>query len=121
MGEWNDSARRALNSLDVSINPMELFSFAFAVRLGIQSGIIKSGMRIVWHNDNDAAIVDWNRQRARSSTMLAALKIVQEVTRKYKVEVFARHIPGRRNIIADALSRRDKATARILAGLILST
>lgn len=69
-------------------------------------------MRIIWHNNNEAGITDWNRQRARSAPILAALKIVQEVSRKHNMQVFARHILGRRNTISDALSRSDKSTAR---------
>lgn len=104
-GKWSKPAWQALKNGAVSINPAELVMCAAAIHVGIKADVLREGMWVVWRTDNDAAVCDWNRQRARSAAMLEALRIVSEVASAKGIEVFARHVPKAVNSIADLLSR----------------
>ena len=62
--------------------------------------------RVVVHCDNEAAVTVLNSGYARDMHLLRALFFIKAI---YQIELKATHIPGKDNVIADAISR-DKLT-----------
>lgn len=96
----------ALLDLSISINIMELLTCVFAIELGFKSGLFKAVMKIVYLNDNTAAVNDWKKQRS--------VGVVQDVAMRRRKDIFVQHIPGNRNSIADCFSRQKLKEAKRL-------
>ena len=73
-----------------------------------------AGRRLVMRSDNKPTVTCINKRGSTKPTMAAARRAVDAACEAYDIEVLLLHIPGRRNAIADALSRGDIATAREL-------
>lgn len=114
-GTWKPLVWSALKNEMISINPFKLLTAAAVIEVGVEGKVLRTGTRAIWRNDNVSAIFDLNRQRAGSSPMLEALRIVDEVASKYSIELYGRHIDGFRNTIADLLSRGQPTLALDIA------
>ena len=65
--------------------------------------------RVVVHCDNEAAVTVLNSGYARDSQIMHLLRALFFIKAVYQIELKATHIPGKDNVIADAISR-DKLT-----------
>ena len=96
---WTAKQRRYLD-----ICALELYTVVFLVVIAAtRAGL--SGRRIVMRSDNEATVGAVNRCGSTSPTMEAARRALDAACAAYSVDVMMVHIPGKRNVIADAYSR----------------
>ncbi len=87
-----------------AIAQMELLPIVLACILW---GEVWRGCRVTAHCDNMAVVEVVNSGYSRDSVMVQLLRILFFVKARWEVEVKAVHVPGQRNILADALSRKN--------------
>ena len=63
-------------------------------------------------SDNEPTVVCVNKRGSTTPTMAAVRRTVDAACEAYDIEVLMVHITGKRNVIADALSRGDIDGAR---------
>ena len=80
----------------------ELYPIAVAFSLW---GLTSSGKRIMVHCDNEGAVKALNKSYSNNPTVAYIIRHITFVCMKYNFILKAIHIPGKRNIKADMLSR----------------
>jgi len=95
-GKWRKSCA------NYSIAWMEFFPILVAVVLW---GEELKGRRIVLRSDNQSAVNIINKQTSRCPSIMKLVRFFVLQCLKCNLAFTARHIPGKHNIIADALSR----------------
>ena len=98
-GVWTAEQRRLLD-----ISALELYTVVFIVVVAATFAGL-GGRRIVVRSDNAPTVDAVNRCGSTSPTMEAARKALDAACSAFNVEVMMLHIPGKRNVIADAFSR----------------
>lgn len=115
MGEWSPETRAALKENIVSISELELLSMAVLLKIAHTHDRLPRGNQVILRNDNDSAVRAVSTGRTRSAPMLAALGVMRRVQHDAGIRVLAVHISGKQNVIADRLSRRKLAEAKVAA------
>jgi hypothetical protein len=87
---------------DMSIAFMELVPIVASIVLWHGSW---SKKRIVFHCDNKATVAIINKGRSKSPTIMKLMRRLTWCAAKGNFVVHAKHIPGKKNIISDCLSR----------------
>ena len=97
---------------DTNIAVKELLPIVLSVRLW---GPSLTNKRIIFFCDNLAIVAVINKQTSKNSSIMALLRSLVVVCLKYNIMFTAKHIPGKRNIIADLLSRSQISSAQEIA------
>ena len=84
------------------ISPKELFCF---VTICGTYGHEFSGKTIMFPCDNEASVHVINTRRARCPIMASLVRELYYVCARHSFQIKAKHVPGVKNILADALSR----------------
>jgi hypothetical protein len=107
-GEWEPHQR--LGQHEISIAWQELFAIVVACHLW---GGSLQNKRIILHCGNESVNII-NSKRSRISRVMDLLRHLTLLTLKYNLYIRAQHIPGKRNEIADSLSRFQFQRFRML-------
>ena len=109
VGTWDDHFSEQVKSNSITF----LEFFPIIVSLVVWSKEL-SGKKILFHCDNRALVDVLNKLSASDKGILRLLRffVVKCVT--YDIEVKAVHVPGKLNVISDALSRGDYKKFRAL-------
>ena len=86
----------------------ELLPIVLAVRLWAKE---LSNQRILFFCDNQAIVYVINKQSSKEPTIMALIRTLVSVTLNYNIHFMAKHIPGKKNVIADLLSRSQVTKA----------
>jgi hypothetical protein len=109
-GKWEPHQR--LGQHEISIAWQELFAIVVACHLW---GGSLQNKRLILHCDNEAVVNIINSKRSRISRVMDLLRHLTLLTLKHNLYIRAQHIPGKRNEIADSLSRLQFQRFRMLA------
>ena len=90
----------------------ELFAIVLAVHLWAN---LLTNKKIIFHCDNQAVVTIINKQSTRSPPSMQLVRIMVLTCLRNNLLFKARHIPGARNCIADALSRGQLTRFQSLA------
>ena len=93
------------------INVLELLAMVAAVF--VWGGSWRNGT-ILLHTDNEAVAVVWETGRSRDPAMMKLLRELFFFCAARNLHLIVRHIPGRENNLADALSRLQVSRFRLL-------
>ncbi len=96
----------ALKNRKMSIAWLEFFPLVVAIVLW---GHLLKGKRIILRSDNEAVIAIINKQTSKCPLIMSLLRFFVLQCLKQNVSFTARHIPGKQNNVADALSRFQMA------------
>ncbi len=111
-GKWFQSRWPSEEFKDFSIAWLEFFPILVAVVIW---GDSLQGKRIIIRSDNKAVVSILNRQTSRCPKIMKLLRFFVLQCLKLNVAFCARHIAGKNNDIADALSRFQMERFRIAA------
>lgn len=84
------------------INAREFFPIFVAVSLW---GSVWAGKEIIFYSDNYAVVQVINAATTKDLLMLRILRAITLFSLQFDISIYARHIPGVHNTIADSLSR----------------
>ena len=87
-----------------SIQWQELFAIVAAASTW---GHHWSGLRILFHCDNLSIVQAWARQSSKHPNLMQLLRTLFLVAAQHNFTICMSHLPGRLNLIADALSRNN--------------
>ena len=96
---------------DVHISCKEILPIMLAVRCW---GPLLANSRVLFHCDNTAVVAVINAQSSRDSTLMALLRKFVVACMIHNVQFHAQHIPGKKNLLADFVSRFQIAEARAI-------
>ena len=111
-GTWH--AKQQLGSPGISIAWQELFSIVVACQIW---GELLREKRILFNCDNEAVVSMINTKRSHIPRVMDLIRHLTLLTMQYNFYIKAQHIPGKRNAIADSLSRFQHKRFRELAPL----
>ena len=94
------------------ITYLELFPVLVALMIW---GDRLRNQRILFHIDNQAVVTIMNKKSSKSPRVMHLLRKLVLLTLKYNILIRGKHIFGRTNLIADAISRSQWVTFRTLA------
>ena len=111
-GTWH--AKQQLGSPGISIAWQELFAIVVACQIW---GELLREKRILFNCDNEAVVSMINTKRSHIPRVMDLIRHLTLLTMQYNFYIKAQHIPGKRNAIADSLSRFQHKRFRELAPL----
>ena len=111
-GQWFQSRWPGEIGTTKSITWLEFFPIVIAIVLW---GHTLSGKRIILRSDNEAVVVIVNKQTSKCPHVMKLMRFMVLQCLKHNILFCAKHIPGKRNDIADALSRFQMERFRELA------
>ena len=109
-GSWQTNQQ--LGQPGISIAWQELFALVVACHLW---GEAFSNQRIIFYCDNESVVNIVNSKRSRIPRVMDLVRHLTLLTLKYNFYLKVRHIEGKRNEIADSISRFQMARFRQLA------
>lgn len=112
-GVLNAFTVQAFDDKDISISPAELILAAAAVVVGLERKTLGDGSQVIWRTDSGSATMVHNARRAGSRAMLEAVRVAAHIQRQNGVKVFAQHLPGETNVIADSLSHATHDSTKL--------
>lgn len=110
MGGWQP--HQQLGQPSISIAWQELFALVVACDLW---GEVFSNKRILFFCDNESVVNIVNSKQSRIPRVMDLVRHLTLLTLKHNLYVKVRHIEGKRNEIADSISRFQMARFRQLA------
>ena len=87
---------------NLHINFKEVLTICFAAKHWAPSW---SGQHIVIHSDNTTAVSILNKGSCKNHVVMGFLRELFWLSAIYNFRITAKHIPGHKNVIADAISR----------------
>ena len=88
--------------MEVNIAVKELLPIVLSVKLW---GAKMANSRILFMTDNESVVHIINSQTSRDNALMCLVRSLVVSTMTFNIEMRAKHIPGKLNVIADALSR----------------
>jgi hypothetical protein len=101
---WDPSIAGMINEKLLFSPHLEVYPMLMAAR---KWGHRWAGMHVIVFSDNTAAISAINTGTARNDIVMVWLRELFWLSAKLSFRVTARHLPGKFNLLADALSRFD--------------
>lgn len=95
-----------------NITFLELFPVLVSVTIWGQQ---LKNKKVLFHIDNEAAVHILNKKSSKSPEVMSIIRKLVLETLKHNIQIKAEHVPGKKNLIADAISRCQWSRFRHLA------
>ena len=105
-GDWS------FLSSDYHISVLELFPIVLALELW---GHLLKNHKVVFFSDNEAVVYVIQKKTSHCKHMMRLLRRLVLVALYHNVEFTSKNVPGKKNVVADSLSRFDVQGARKLS------
>lgn len=110
---WPENFRGYVHSEeDLSIAFKELYPIVVAAMIW---GHYWKGLRILFRCDNSATVAILQKGRSKAGHIMPLMRRLTMCAANNSFVVLSRHVPGKRNLIADSLSRLQMSRFRLLA------